>query len=265
MLEEGVKEYYTAKRLAADRLGATRLPSNRQIRSVIVALTSIDAEARRRWLRRLREVAVVVMERLSAFEPRLIGSVASGAVHSTSDIDLHVFCVDHRELERELDAAGFDAVREERPVLKDGRLHRFVHYRFDVDGIVPVELSVYEPSELGRVRLSSIDGRPIDRVPLGRVRELLRGDGSGPQRRCLEPGEHADRPGLQQDERDARGVGVDEARAEKADARDGPGRVPDHDDAHREGTGPPRGVGHEGADGQQGEPGVQQQSDRQAQ
>jgi len=172
MLEEGVKEYYTAKRLAADRTGARRLPSNRQIRSVIVTLTSIDAVARRRWLRRLREVAVAVMEQLERFEPRLIGSVASGAVHATSDIDLHVFCVDHRALEDALEAGGYDAAREERPVVKDGRLRRFVHYRFDVDDAVMVELSVYDPADLGRISISSIDGKPIDRVPLGRVRSL---------------------------------------------------------------------------------------------
>ncbi|MEN0065362.1 MAG: hypothetical protein AAGA48_24670 [Myxococcota bacterium] len=172
MLEEGVKEYFTAKRLAAERLGARRLPSNRQIRSVIVTLTSIDAEARRRTLRKLRRLAVGVMEQLEGFEPRLIGSVASGAVHATSDIDLHVFCIDHDALEARLHQAGFDAVREDRPVLKDGRLHRFIHYRFDLDD-VSIELSVYDPAERQRVSYSSIDGKPIDRVPIGRVRVLL--------------------------------------------------------------------------------------------
>ncbi len=172
MLDEGVKEYFTAKRLAADRLGARRLPSNRQIRSVIVALTSIDAEARRRWLRRLREVAVRVMERLHDLEPRLIGSVASGAVHAESDVDLHIFTLDEEALLIRLRDAGLDPVREVRPVVKGGRLRRFVHVRFDVDDVF-VELSVYAPAELRRTSYSSIDGKPIDRVPLGRVRRLL--------------------------------------------------------------------------------------------
>jgi hypothetical protein len=38
---------------------------------------------------------------------------------------------------------------------------------------VPVELSVYEPEELRIVSYSSIDGKPIDRLPLGRVASLL--------------------------------------------------------------------------------------------
>lgn len=173
MLDEGVKEYFTAKRLAAERLGATRLPSNRQIRDAIVALTSMDQEPRRRRLDHLRRVAVEVMEALAMFEPRLIGSVASGAVHAGSDVDLHVFVNDLERLEQVLWQEGHDAEMVERIVLRDGRRRRFVHYRFDV-GDVQVELSVYEPAELQRVSLSSIDGRPIERVPVGRVRRWVR-------------------------------------------------------------------------------------------
>lgn len=173
MLEEGIKEYYAAKRLAAERLGARKLPSNRQIRSVIVAMTSMDGQARRRFLRYLRETALMVMEQLAAFEPRLIGSVASGAVHAGSDIDLHVFVNDHGALRDTLQLAGWDAECIERPVLKDGRRQLFVHYRFDVDE-APVELSVYAPEERHRVSICSIEGKPIDRVPIGRLRVLLR-------------------------------------------------------------------------------------------
>ena len=177
MLFEGVGEYYDAKHIAAERLTGGRvdglaLPSNRQIRAAIVVLTSVDREPRRRHLRRLRRVAVDVMEALAAFEPRLIGSVASGAVHAGSDVDLHVFCRSEVELESALSLAGYDAERFERPVLRGKQLWRYVHYRFERDG-VPVELSVYEPEELRRVSYSSIDGKPIDRVPLQRVRRLL--------------------------------------------------------------------------------------------
>lgn len=172
MLHEGVKEYFEAKRMAAERLGGRRLPSNRQIRDAIVALTSMDAEPRRRHLRTLRTVAVEVMTELSAFEPRLIGSVASGAVHAGSDVDLHVFVRDHGHLEDTFEHAGYDAERIERVVLRKGRRRRFVHYRFEVHD-APVEVSVYEPEELHQISISSIDGRPIDRVPLGRVQRLL--------------------------------------------------------------------------------------------
>ena len=49
---------------------------------------------------------------------------------------------------------------------------RYVHYHFDVEGI-PVELSVYDRAELYITRYSSIDGKPIDRVPRRRVVAML--------------------------------------------------------------------------------------------
>ncbi|MCA9570438.1 MAG: nucleotidyltransferase domain-containing protein [Myxococcales bacterium] len=172
-------EYYEAKHLAAERLTGGRvervtLPSNREIRHAMLAITRLDRDARLRHLRRLRTVAVEVMEALLRFEPRLIGSVAKGDVHAESDVDLHVFTVDHGALELALLAAGHHAERHERPVVKDGTLRTYVHYRFAV-GDVPVELSVYAPAELLVVPISSTDGKPIDRVPLRRARSLLAG------------------------------------------------------------------------------------------
>ena len=45
-------------------------------------------------------------------------------------------------------------------------------FHLDVAG-VQVELSVYEPPELHIVRYSSVDGQPIDRMPMWRLAALL--------------------------------------------------------------------------------------------
>lgn len=176
MVEEDVTEYVTAKQMAADnlcgmRLGsAAPLPSNGEIRAAIVARATLaEGHRRRDRLRHMRGVAVEVMRQLEAFEPRLIGSVASGAIHANSDIDIQVFCADDAPLERTLRTHGHEVERLEHEVAIDGRhLHRYVHYHFEVRG-ADVELSVYPPEELRVVRYSSIDGKPIDRVPLRRV------------------------------------------------------------------------------------------------
>ena len=91
---------------------------------------------------------------------------------NVSDIDLQLFTRHHGRLEHTLWLEGHDAVRREVEVLKDGRFRRFVHYHFETDG-APVELSVYDPEDLDVIAISSIDGKPIDRVPIGRVRALL--------------------------------------------------------------------------------------------
>jgi len=179
MHDEGVREYYTAKHRAADNLLGMRrsdtvsLPSNREIRAALVARAEVlEGLGRKRRLRHLRQVAAEVMVALQLYEPRLIGSVASGAIHASSDIDIQLFTHHPLHVEATLFREGYDAERVDLEVFKDGAHRRYLHYHFDADG-AHVELSVYGPEELHRVALSSIDGKPIDRVPIRRVRHWL--------------------------------------------------------------------------------------------
>lgn len=181
MVDEDVREYIEAKRMAADNLLGRRvgfpalLPSNGEIRAAIVARAAmVDAAGHRARLAHMRRVALEVMQQLEAFEPRLIGSVATGNIHRNSDIDIQLFTDDHVRLEQTLRAQGHDAERVEHQIVKDGVLGHYVHYHFDRSG-APVELSVYPRGELSITRFSSIDGKPIDRVPRRRVEALLRG------------------------------------------------------------------------------------------
>lgn len=179
MVDEDVREYIEAKRMAADNLLGLRvgsqpvLPSNGEIRDAIVARARLVGgfayEAR---LAQLRRVAIEVMGALEAFEPRLIGSVASGKIHRNSDVDIQLFCARDDRLEKALWDARYEFERVEHDVMKDGLFRRYVHYHFDVED-VPVELSVYDRAELYITRYSSVDGKPIDRVPRRRVVELL--------------------------------------------------------------------------------------------
>lgn len=178
MLEEGFDEYYDAKHQAADNLGGQRggrlvLPGNREIRAALVARVAVTEGARvERRLVALRLAALTLMDTLAAFSPRLIGSVVSGAVHPGSDIDLQLFTADHAGLEQALWQAGHDAERLEKDVLRTEGMVTYVHYHFEAQGL-PVELSVYGPEELGLEQLSSIDGRPIERMPAGRLRAVI--------------------------------------------------------------------------------------------
>ncbi len=176
MIHEDVGEYFNAKRQAAENLlgmraTAVTLPSNREIRAAILQLTSLEGVTRDRRLAHMRSVALDLMDRLAAFDPRLIGSVASGAIHAHSDIDLHIFCRSHDQLEHVLRVEGLEAERIERDVSAGGQRRRYVHYQLELEGI-PVELSVYEPEELRVVSYSSIDDKPIDRMTRARLARL---------------------------------------------------------------------------------------------
>lgn len=121
----------------------------------------------------MRRIALELMATLEDFQPRLIGSVASGAIHAHSDIDLQLFT--HRDdlLEEVLEEADLDAEREDKHLSgPDGPQH-FLHFHLEVEDI-PVELSVYPPWALQVPSICSITGRPIDRMPIGRVSSLYR-------------------------------------------------------------------------------------------
>src|SRR3982751_1026677 len=98
MYEREEKEYFTAKRKAARQLGLDYkyrpgdLPSNAEIRDQIQTLAQFyEGSKRNQPLREMRVAALRMMRRLSAFRPRLIGSVLTGHVRKGSDVDLHVF------------------------------------------------------------------------------------------------------------------------------------------------------------------------------
>lgn len=184
MYEEGVKQYFTAKRLAAKRVlgrstgGRTMryrpqdLPSNGEIRDALLALAELAEGSRRtRRLFAMRVVALEAMRALAPFAPRLIGSVSTGHIRKGSDIDLQVFVDDPEALELHLRELGWLFERELTTILKFGQIREYIH--FHVADAFPLELTAYEPRELRFRPRSSTDGKPIVRVRESALVKLL--------------------------------------------------------------------------------------------
>lgn len=184
MYEEGIKQYFTAKRLAANRvLGKVAgkrmryrpqdLPSNGEIRDALLLLADLaEGEKRSRRLFAMRAVALEAMESIERFEPRLIGSVSTGHVRRGSDIDIQVFTDDEDALSRHLSLTCRIFEPERVSILKLGKVREYLHLHL-LDMAFPVELTVYERRELRFRPRSSTDGKPIVRVPLHALRALL--------------------------------------------------------------------------------------------
>ncbi len=183
MYQEGVKQYFTAKRMAARRLlgkvagRQTRfrpadLPSNGEIRDALLSLSELAEGSRRtRRLFAMRVVALESLKALSPFEPRLIGSVSTGHIRRGSDIDIQVF-TDHEEsIERHLRAIAWRFERERVTIQKFGEIREYVHYH--VEDTFPVELTVYPVRDLRFRPRSSTDGKPIVRVRASALEALL--------------------------------------------------------------------------------------------
>lgn len=184
MYEEGVKQYFTGKRLAAQRiLGKVAgkrmryrpqdLPSNGEIRDALLLLADLaEGEKRSRKLFAMRVVALEAMEAICRFEPRLIGSVSTGHVRRGSDIDIQVFTDDEDALAQHLSMLGHIFEPERVSILKFGTVREYLHLHV-VDMAFPVELTVYAKRELKFRPRSSTDGKPIVRVSISALRALL--------------------------------------------------------------------------------------------
>jgi hypothetical protein len=183
MYEEGIKQYFTAKRMAGKRIlgraggrsmryRPSDLPSNGEIRDALLALAELAEGSRRtRRLFAMRIVALEAMRAIAPFEPRLIGSVSTGHIRRGSDIDLQVFTADPDALEAHLRALGWTFERERVSILKFGQIREYLH--FHVADVFPIELTVYEPRELRFRPRSSTDGKPIVRVKASALEALL--------------------------------------------------------------------------------------------
>jgi hypothetical protein len=183
MYEEEVKQYFTAKRMAARRLlgrvagrrlryRPADLPSNGEIRDALLALAELAEGSRRtRRLFAMRVTALEAMRALAPFEPRLIGSVSTGHIRRGSDIDLSLFTDDDGAVEQHLRALRWTFERERVTIQKFGEIREYVHYH--VADVFPVELTVYDRRELRFRPRSSTDGKPIVRVSMHALELLL--------------------------------------------------------------------------------------------
>lgn len=203
MYEEGVNQYFDAKRIAARRLlkqggsGSFRvidLPSNGEIADALAELADMhEGDARTARLFAMRVIALDLMDSLSEFNPRLIGSVSTGRIRNSSDIDIHVFTDNVETLEIRLRHLGWRYETNQVSIQKNGKIEEYTHIY--VDNHFPVELSVYPEHDI-RVRgRSSTDGKPIIRVKPQALQTMISEEHEAHWVNYLETGEIA---GLQE-------------------------------------------------------------------
>ncbi len=198
MYGEEVKQYFTAKRLAAKRiLGQVNarsiryrphdLPSNGEIKEALRELViEIEGDGRTRRLFAMRIVALEAMEALEPFSPRLIGSVATGHVRTGSDVDLHVFARHPADVESHVRALGWSHETQHVSIMKHGKVMEFTHIH--VADVFPLELTIYAPNELRQRPRSSTDGKPIVRIRRASLRKLCEREHPDLWTRYLEDG-----------------------------------------------------------------------------
>lgn len=175
MYFEGVTQYFNAKRIAAKRICKSKnqyFPCNGEILNAVYQLSLQDQDFdRNEVLFKMRLKALEIMQLLDCFSPRLIGSVSTGKIKKTSDIDLHVFCDDIELLTAFLTDDEIAFEQNEVLIMKNNKptlyQHIYILNEFNI------ELSVYPVNELKVTSRSSTDGKPIVRMSRAKLERLI--------------------------------------------------------------------------------------------
>jgi len=177
MSEEGIKDYYAAKRKAAQHLGApdTRnMPRNQEIETALLEYQRLFMrDQQTEQLRALRETAMQAMQFLAGFRPRLVGSVLSGTAGLHADVNLHLFA----DTPEEVSVFLMDNNIPFEPSVKRLRVAReqweeYPAYRF-MAGDSAVELVVFPASKWREAPRSPVDGKPMQRARIEELEALL--------------------------------------------------------------------------------------------
>jgi hypothetical protein len=184
MAEEGVRDFQTAKRKAAERLGLSdhrHLPRNEEIEQALTQhLQLFHRHELSENRQRLRAIAADAMRFLAAYDPRLVGPVLSGTITSTSEIQLHLAADSPEEIGWFLQEHDIPYEQGERRIRFGGdRYEPIATYRFSADGAV-IELCVFDPRSARETPLSPVDGRPMRRANLKELETLAQQPTSTP-------------------------------------------------------------------------------------
>jgi hypothetical protein len=176
MIERGMTDYRLAKAKACERLGLTAgpLPSNEEVEAALAARHRIfRADHHSLHLRHLRETAVVLMQHLDVFDPRLVGSVLSGTATEHSAIDLHLYADAPEIVGARLAALDL----EHRAIQFQHRWRRGENeavpgFRVYSEGVECLA-TVFPERRRAHAPLSRVDGRPMRRASHRQVTRLL--------------------------------------------------------------------------------------------
>lgn len=174
---DGINDFFLAKRKAADQLGINNdgyLPSNQEIEAALIDYQRIyQTDTHADNLKKLRSIAQSAMEFLHEFSPFLVGPVLSGTATNNSGITLHLFTDEPELVAIYLDNNGIPFTYTEKKIIpKQNTSKQQPAIEFNADGH-DVLLVIFSLKEKGMTPLSSIDGKPMSRASLSKLRELL--------------------------------------------------------------------------------------------
>ncbi|MDB6088558.1 MAG: hypothetical protein JWN85_1342 [Gammaproteobacteria bacterium] len=180
MAEHGIRDFFVAKRKAAERLGVTDgsavLPKNTEIETALVEYQRLfGGDSHAESLHAQRRAALNAMRYLQEFEPRLVGAVLSGTATEHSDVQLHLFADRAESVALKLmDRRVPYEVTQKRVKMNAERVLAYPGVRFELDDH-EIEATVFPTDGIRQAPVSPVDGKPMRRATTFEVEALLGG------------------------------------------------------------------------------------------
>jgi hypothetical protein len=178
MAEHGIRDFFVAKRKAAERLGITdgaaALPKNTEIEAALAEYQRLfGRENHGKSLHAQRLAALEAMRALREFQPRLVGPVLSGTATEHSEVQLHLFAERAESVALKLMDQGIPHdVTEKRVKMAPERVLTYPGVRFEVNDH-SIEATVFPTDGIRQAPVSPVDGRPMRRANTFEVEALL--------------------------------------------------------------------------------------------
>lgn len=179
MAEHGIRDFFVAKRKAAERLGITdgtaALPKNTEIEAALAEYQRLfGGQMHTEVLQTQRQAALTVMRYLREFEPRLVGPVLSGTATEHSEVQLHLFADRAEAVALKLLDKGIPHdVTEKRVKMSAERVLSYPGVRFQMDD-QSIEVTVFPADGIRQAPVSPVDGKPMRRANAFEVAALLK-------------------------------------------------------------------------------------------
>jgi hypothetical protein len=177
MAEHGIRDFYVAKRKAAERYGVFEgglLPKNTEIEAALAEYQRLfGGESHANSLLAQRRAALSAMQWLEEFSPRLVGPVLTGTATEHVDVQLHLFA-DRAETVsfKMMDHGVPHEVGERRIRMNAERVVAQPSIVFEMDSQT-IEAIVFPPDGIRQAPVSPVDGRPMRRAAADEVAALL--------------------------------------------------------------------------------------------
>ena len=177
IVDHGVRDYRLAKQKAAERLGMNSrgsLPGNAEIEAAVSEhLQIFGGESHEDLLRLMRTAALAAMALLKEFSPRLVGPVLAGTADENSAVNLHVFTDSPEMVAMEIGGLGIQfGPYERRLKSRRGQIEMYAGFEF-IHCNETIQATVFPVDGIRQAPMSPIDGKPMKRVDVDAVQDLL--------------------------------------------------------------------------------------------